>query len=248
MGRRRALPDSARSRRWELSPSFASPPYRIGRAPQPDRDPRAPTTKGRSGAVDDELAFDERERERRTVLERLAGVPGRTPAERSDRAAVGDHEDVLVGMCPGDPLDGPDDALRELLPRLAVVPDVAGEPPGEALGIALPDLLAGQPRPRPDVDFAQRTVLGDLQSEPLRDDSRRLARPPEVAGVHRSDPIVVELRGECRRLPTSGVVERRVGVALPPSESVPFRLAVARQQDPRRRHTTRLAPWSSDWP
>ena len=126
-------------------------------------------------------------------------------AEGPDRAAVRHDENGLAGVRAGDPLDGRDDALGELLARLAVVADLARLPAREAVREALVDLGAGEPRPRADVDLAERRVLDDREAEPLADDLRRLARPLEVARVDRGDAVVRQALRElgCLRRPVS---------------------------------------------
>ena len=61
----------------------------------------------------------------------------------------------------GDPLHCRDDPVGELLARLTVVSDLAVLPPGKALGEPLLDLGSRQPRPRADVDLAERRVEHD---------------------------------------------------------------------------------------
>ena len=80
-------------------------------------------------------------------------------AERPDRASVRHDEDGFARMRMGDALDGADHPLGQFLACLSVVADLARLPAREPVGEALGDLVAGEPRPRADVDLAERCVL-----------------------------------------------------------------------------------------
>ena len=151
--------------------------------------------------------------------------------DRADRAAVCDHEDRPFGMLGGNPLDGADDPLRQLLARLAVVADLPAEPARVPLGESLLDLRAREAGPRADVDLAQTRILDDGEPQPVGDDTSSLARAQQVARVDRGDPVAGEPLGELGRLGSTSVVERGVGVALPAADAVPVGLAVACEED-----------------
>jgi 3-oxoacyl-[acyl-carrier protein] reductase len=163
------------------------------------------------------------------------------PQQRSDRAAVRHEHHRLARMRGRDPLDRRDDAVGQLLARLAVVPNLAGEPPCEPFGIALMHLRARQPRPRPDVDLAKAGILDDGDPEALADDPSRLGRAGEVTRIDRADTVTRQLLGELGGLPAAQLVQRRIGVSLPSTDPVPVGLAVPCEQKAGGRHTTRLA-------
>ena len=144
-----------------------------------------------------------------------------------------DGENRVAGMRGGDPLDGADDPLRQLLPRLPVVADVTAEPARISLGEALLDLGSREAGPRADVDLAQPRILDHGEPEPVGDDVCRLARSHEVARVDRGDPVAGEPVRKLCRLASAGVVERGIGVSLPASDAIPVGLAVACEEDPR---------------
>ena len=85
--------------------------------------------------------------------------------------------------------------------------------------------------PRTDVDLAQPRLDGEIETERGGDDLGGLARPPQVARVDSRERLLAKLISEFARLDASGVVERRVGVALKPVVAVPVRLAVADERD-----------------
>ena len=62
--------------------------------------------------------------------------------QRADDAAVRDDEDALTRVRRRDPEGRRDDALRQILPRLPVVPDLALPPARVAGGESLLDLGA----------------------------------------------------------------------------------------------------------
>ena len=192
--------------------------------------------------MDGEHAVNGVDRQRPAVVDPVAGVARRMAAERPDRAPVRHHEHGFVGMRVGNPLDGRDDAVGQLLPRLAVVADLTVAPAREAVGVPLLHLGTREPRPRADVDLAEGGVLDDGKAEAVTDDPRRLARSLEVARVHRGQAVAGELLRKLRRLLPPGLVERWIGVTLPASDAVPVGLAVTRQKDACRRHVSRLAP------
>src|SRR5262249_18673152 len=106
------------------------------------------------------------------------------------------------------------------------------------------DLALREAGPGADVDLTQARIRHDRHAVLLGDDLRRLVGALEVAGIHRVEGHPAKLRRECARLRTAGVVERRVGPTLPPSDPVPLGLAVSREED-RRHDGTVTTRWSS---
>ena len=147
----------------------------------------------------------------------------------------------------GDGVERREDATGHLVGGLAVAP-VAGAGVGEPSQ----DLRVGQTLPRAEMPLAQVGPEDDLSRVALRHDPRGVARARQIARVDRVEPLGCELVGERLGLGPSRVVQRRVGVPLHAPVAVPVGLAVSREQDRRRGHSSRLAPWISGsqgrWP
>jgi hypothetical protein len=84
--------------------------------------------------------------------------------------------------------------------------------------------LPGAERP-----LAQPLVQAHGETEPRRDDVRRLARAGQITGV--DDVDAVELAGDAGRLFAADVVQMRVGVALPAAVAIPVGFAVADEEE-----------------
>jgi 3-oxoacyl-[acyl-carrier protein] reductase len=196
---------------------------------------------GGSARTHRENAVDELDADRPAVRDRIARIAVRISQERADRAAVRHEHHRVTVVRRRDPLDRRDDAVGQLLARLAVVPDLAGQPPGKAFGIQLLHLGARQPGPGADVDLAQPRVLDDGEPEALADDPSRLAGTDEVARVDGPHTVTGQLLGERFGLLPAQLVQWRVGVPLPPPDAVPVGLAVPCKEKACRGHTTRLA-------
>ena len=137
-----------------------------------------------------------------------------------------------------DPLDRREHARQVLLARLAVRAARRRESAPRLLG-------AGEPRPRADVDLAQARVGDHRHAVRRGDDLGRLVRAPEVARVDRVERRLAQLLRELARLLAAGLVERRVGPALPAALAVPVGLAVPREEE-RRHQRANVAPrWIS---
>ena len=159
----------------------------------------------------------------------------RRGVDRADRTAVGDEQHPAVAVPMGDLPDGPDDSVRHLRVRLAVLPSgAAGAPATESLGELALGFLYRESRPRSDVDLTQRRV--DLHAKLSRasDRLRGCPGPLEVAGVDRIELDACEADGERLGLVATLVGERPVGVPLPASRSIPVALSVTGEED--RRH------------
>ena len=124
--------------------------------------------------------------------------------------------------------------MRQLLVRLAVRPARTPRDVGE-LGKAGLHLVHRESLPVADVDLAQRLELLRVQPESVGDDPGRLARSAERARVDGGQSFVAERVRELARLPSPGVVQRHVCVALKAALAVPVGLAVS-DEDERRRH------------
>ena len=112
----------------------------------------------------------------------------------------------------------------------------------ELTGPALLDLLGGQPLPLPEVRLLERGVRPDGQPEPLGDDRAGLLRADhgrgdDLARVRDVAPQVasdaVDQVGGVARLPQTGLVEGRAGLAGPgvPARDGHRRLAVPDEDD-----------------
>jgi hypothetical protein len=99
--------------------------------------------------------------------------------------------------------------------------------------------------PATEVELAQAGVDDDGETELAGQDLRRLARAAQVARVDRVDPCAGKRAREHTCLFAAELVERRVRLALDPAVAVPVRLAVAHEQDRRRRHGDTVATWIS---
>jgi len=157
--------------------------------------------------------FQELSEESRKIVEDEAPRP--VAAGLADLA-----QDPAAGVVTRDPLDRREHTRRVLLARLAVRPLAAREP--------LLDLRARQAGPRADVDLAQARVCDDGHAVRRGDDLRGLVRALEVARVDRVERDEAQLFGQLAGLRASGVVQRRIGPALPDPVAVPVGLSVPR--------------------
>ena len=151
---------------------------------------------------------------------------GRKGVDDPDRTAVSDHEHGLVGVSVQDLLEEAANALPEGVEGLGIVraEALAGLPATVRLGEAALDLDSGETFPRTEAALTQPRVEPNLDAQTLGDDLRRLPGAGEVARIH--DVDTVELLGELTSLPSAELVQRRVGLALPASVSVPVGFAV----------------------
>ena len=158
------------------------------------------------------------------ALPRLAAVD----LERADDTAMGDDEDVgtLVlgvqsierGARAGDDVD-----VVLVAGRPAIVAEVAG--------VLLLDLGTGEALPFAGVTLHEIGFDDDGADTDLSaDDLCRLHGPHEGRGDDEVDGA--DTAGGVEGLLATEVGERRIGLALPPSERVPFGLAVANEEEP----------------
>src|SRR5215218_10405524 len=125
-----------------------------------------------------------------------------------------DDEDPAAGVARGELGHTRNDACGHALVGLAVVPAcVSVEPPAVGGRKARSDLFARQSGPGADVDLAERPDPVERQSVAL---------------------------GEGRGRTVSELGERPVGMSLPSTLDVPVALAVAREENGRRRHRSSL--------
>ena len=136
---------------------------------------------------------------------------------------VRDDQDATPEVRPRDALHGRMDTLAVLLARLAVGPVAVREP--------LLELGAREPGPGADVDLAQTGIRDHRHLVRCGDDLRRLVRPPQVARVDGVEGCRAQLLRELARLRAAGLVERRIGPALPAALDVPVGLAVPGKQE-----------------
>ena len=140
----------------------------------------------------------------------------------SQHAAMADDEDRAARMgvvhrC--QPVEGAGEHLAVVLEagRPAVLGQVAG-PPRLDLVARAPGPLSCVSLPEAGIDTEGQTCFGG-------DDLRRAQRPLQIARPDRIDRWQTRYRGS--GLPAAELAERRVGVALPPADGVPRRLAMA---------------------
>ena len=126
----------------------------------------------------------------------LGGDAQNGALNRAQRAAVRDDQDLLVGVVVSDSPDRVDDAQAVVRVRLAVVAALPVSEARPALGVALLDLVRGEPFPRADVDLTERRLDLDHEVVRLRDDLGRLPRAAEIARIHGGERPVGELLGE----------------------------------------------------
>jgi len=152
--------------------------------------------------------------------------------DRSNRTAMSDHEDAIIGARRSDSLDRADDPGPELLIGLAIVPAfAAGEPTPIRIRESLLGLTASQARPGADVYLAQTVVGLDAETPRRCDDLRRLSRSLKVARV---DGIQVRIHDRIRELPrlcATPVRQRPVGMPLPSLRVIPIAFAVACEEN-----------------
>src|SRR3954468_19275998 len=172
------------------------------------------------------------------IAPRTGGLVAHVAVQRAHRPAMGDEQDPAVGVVAGDAFHGREYAPRVLVARLPVRALAARE--------ALLDLGAGEARPGADVDLPQAGIRDDRDAVGRGDDLRRLVRALQVARVDRVEGHVSQLLGEVARLRTPGLVQRRVGPALPDPVAVPVGLAVPCEENGRHATATVAARWSSD--
>lgn len=159
----------------------------------------------------------------------------RVREQRAHDAAVQDAQHLPIGVSGRDPPDRGHDPCAHRLVRLPVSPAVvAVGVAAEPLRIATLDLGRRQAGPLADVDLAERSVDRDGNPMCLRDDLGRGSCALQIARVDRVEPDPGEPVGELSRLAAAGIRERRIGMTLPPSFTVPLTLAVPDEED--RRH------------
>src|SRR5438270_2562557 len=172
------------------------------------------------------------------IRDRMEGLVAHVAVQGAHRSAVRNEQDPAAGVVTRDPLDRREHTRRVLLARLAVRPLAAREP--------LLDLRARQAGPRADVDLAQARVCDDGHAVRRGDDLRGLVRALEVARVDRVERDEAQLFGQLAGLRASGVVQRRIGPALPDPVAVPVGLAVSCEEDRRHATATVAARWTWD--
>src|SRR5215216_3647920 len=152
-----------------------------------------------------------------------------------------DDEDPAAGVARGELGHTRNDACGHALVGLAVVPAcVSVEPPAVGGRKARSDLFARQSGPGADVDLAERPDPVERQSVALGDGRGRFRRPAKIARVDGIELGIRELLGEGGGLTVSELGERPVGMSLPSTLDVPVALAVAREENGRRRHRSSL--------
>lgn len=153
---------------------------------------------------------------------------GRERMNYPDRAAMGDHQHLLVWVEAKHIGEELCHSREEVLEGLGVVCACAlpCPPASVRIGEALLDLKHRQSFPRSEAPLAEPRIDLHLEAQLGRNDLRRFTRAGEVARVEHVD-AAVELFGELPGLLTAEVVQSRVGAALPPAVAVPIGLAVA---------------------
>ena len=146
---------------------------------------------------------------------------------------MADDEDALTGMVRRYLPQSGDDALAELLVRLAGVPAVA------VSGATAPRRRDGAPRsPATSAPASSPTSISRSSRSATISASRRrgqnlgrLPRAQQVARVDGRDVLAGQPVGKLARLFAARLVERRVGVPLEAALAVPVRLAVSNEQE-----------------
>ncbi len=143
-----------------------------------------------------------------------------------DRPAVADDEHGLTGMPVQHLLQERANALPERIEGLGIVGagTFAGLPANVRLAEVALDLGGGEALPGAEAALAQAGVETNLQPGGLGEDLGCLPGAGQVARIH--DVDTAELLGELTSLTSAEVVQRRVGLALPASVSVPVGFAV----------------------
>ena len=95
------------------------------------------------------------------------------------------------------------------------------------------------------IDRAFADPLNASYAGSFRDELRRLARAGKVARIDRVDSLGGQIGRERARLRTTGVVERRVGVALEAPVAVPVGLAMPDEEKLRHLEARLAASWTS---
>jgi hypothetical protein len=96
------------------------------------------------------------------------------------------------------------------------------------------DIGCREPGPLPDVDFAQPRVEAHFEAERGADDLGGFSSAREIRAVDQVGRISDEPFREPARLLATEVVQRPVGVALPPALAIPVGLAVTGKKKGRR--------------
>jgi hypothetical protein len=163
---------------------------------------------------------------RRQTQERPDGRAGGPAVRRHDEGAALLHGRDL-------PLDDGHHPIGHLDPGLAATgPDVgSGGPQGQLLAEPLLQLRAGQSLPRAGIGLPQSGVEVDVQSGEVREGASRRVRPGQV---RTDDPPGVQpgqSPSGIARLGHAGLVEGNVGLPLESPLGVPWRAAVAPEDD-----------------
>src|SRR5712675_287320 len=162
------------------------------------------------------------------------------PIHRSERAAVRDHGDVPSPRPRGDRLERRDDAIAKLRGALSLgrnVVRVAGTEFFEFLRKCALDPREAMAFKNAVVALAQRRFVDDRQAHRRTDRGRSFARSSRVARTNRVDSLARKTRGQGADLLATGCGEHAVRViALDAARAVPFRLAVADEDEPRFSH------------
>ena len=156
-----------------------------------------------------------------------------------------DHQHPFAGMALEDVVEKAAHPRGERVERLRVMGarPFPCAPAREGVGVALLDLVAGQPFPRAEAALAQARIEPDVQAEPSRHDLCGLPRARQVARVDSVD-LLRQVVGELASLVSPAGVQGGVRVALPAAVAVPVGLAMASEKE--RRHEARLASqWTS---
>src|SRR5438105_9250613 len=115
------------------------------------------------------------------------------------------------------------------------VPARLFSPLGPRFRVALDELFGAQAFPVAQEDLAQLRHPYRLKPCHRLDRLGSLARPLQVARIQRQRALSHEAVGDKGRLTSAFLGERRIELPLDPMNSIPGRLAMADEVDPRRR-------------
>src|SRR6267142_1230455 len=173
----------------------------------------------------------------RIVALRIQRNTHRLPVHRPEYAAVRDHGDAPSPRPRGDGLERRDDAVAKLRGALSLgrnVVRVASTESLEFLRKCALDPGKAMTFKNAVVALAQRRFVDDREARRRSDRIRSFARSSRVARIKRVDPLARKTHGQRADLLATGCGERAVrAIALDAARAVPFRLAVADEDEPR---------------
>src|SRR5215208_3849795 len=171
---------------------------------------------------------------------RIHILSGRDPVQRVQHPAVRHHHDLLARMARSQRMHRAGHALAQLQQRLA---PFGRRPVGEALapvlrvvGPGLVDLGEGLALEQAEAALAQPFFGHDGRAGDFGYRLRRLVRATEIAGIDGADRLAGQRFADAARLPSAGLIQADVQLALDARVDVPGGFAMAYRNDSRSFH------------